>query len=84
MLNMILTFWFLGRSIEKRNNTWKKQSKFVQMYCCILLKAIIKNWLMAILWPKPLIGIFYIPKLFVHWLRFSRTDGAPKIKFSDF
>jgi hypothetical protein len=21
MLNMILTFWFLGRSIEKRNNT---------------------------------------------------------------
>jgi hypothetical protein len=48
-----------------------------------MLKKIIKNWLMAILWPKPLIGIFYIPKLFVHWLRFSRIDGAPKIKFSD-
>lgn len=49
----------------------------------IIIKKMLKNWLMAFIWPRPLIGIFYIPKLFIHWVRFSRMDGAPKIRFAD-
>ena len=44
----------------------------------------LKNWVIAFIYPRPLIGIFYVPKLFLHWLKFSRIAGAPKIKFSDF
>jgi hypothetical protein len=43
----------------------------------------LKNWLTSLLWPRPLIGIFYIPKLFLHWFRFSRMNHAPVIKFID-
>jgi hypothetical protein len=45
---------------------------------------ILKNWVIAFIYPRPLIGIFNVPKFFLHWLKFSRIPGAPKIKFSDF
>jgi hypothetical protein len=43
----------------------------------------IRAWVMAFLYPRPLIGLFFLPRFFLHWLKFSRIEGAQKINFSD-
>jgi hypothetical protein len=43
------------------------------------LKTLIVHWVKAFLFPRPLIGILYLPRFFTHWFRYARTAGAEKI-----
>ncbi|MFK5947536.1 MAG: DUF268 domain-containing protein [Methylococcales bacterium] len=42
------------------------------------LKRFIKNWVMAFLYPRPLIGLLYLPRFFVHWFRYKNTASSEK------
>ena len=47
------------------------------------LNVFAKNWVMAFIYPRPLVGLFYLPRFFSHWLRYVRTAGAEKISALD-
>lgn len=47
------------------------------------LAILIKRWLMALITPKPLIGIFYIPRFVRHWYRYRKMTNAEKPKLLD-
>ncbi len=47
------------------------------------LKVFAKNWVMAFIYPRPLIGLFYLPRFYNHWLRYVRTAGSEKISALD-
>lgn len=38
------------------------------------VKDFAKQWLKALLYPRPLIGILYLPKYLVHWFRYARRQ----------
>ena len=38
---------------------------------------------MALIYPRPLIGLFYLPRFFGHWIKYARRAGAQKIGFLD-
>lgn len=44
---------------------------------------LIKQWVLAFIVPRPLIGIFYLPRYIAHWRRFSGMPGAPKLALRD-
>ena len=42
------------------------------------MRAILRNWLLAFLIPRPLIGIFFLPRYFRHWREYSKlSKGSP-------
>jgi len=43
-----------------------------------LFKVFVKNWVLAFLYPRPLIGLLYFPRFFVHYFRYTITEGAEK------
>lgn len=47
------------------------------------LKLLIRHWIMAFIYPRPLIGLFYLPRYFNHWFRYARTIGVEKISALD-
>lgn len=47
------------------------------------LKTVARNWVIAFLYPRPLIGLFFLPRFFAHWIRYARSAGAPKIRLLD-
>lgn len=49
----------------------------------VRLKLLIRHWIMAFIYPRPLIGLFYLPRFFSHWLRYVRTAGAENISVLD-
>ncbi|MCR4303906.1 MAG: DUF268 domain-containing protein [Gallionella sp.] len=48
-----------------------------------LFAAIFRRWLLAFLYPRPLIGILYLPRFFIHWHRYAKSAGAQKIRVLD-
>lgn len=44
-----------------------------------LLTGILRRWAMAFIYPRPLIGIFYLPRFFRHWFGYAKSAGAEKI-----
>jgi len=38
---------------------------------------------MAFLYPRPLVGLFFLPRFFVHWVRYAKSVGAEKISMLD-
>ncbi len=46
-------------------------------------KRIAKNWLMAFLHPRPLIGIFFLPRYLLHWFRYARAAKGQRIGVLD-
>lgn len=48
-----------------------------------LLTSILRRWLLAFLYPRPLLGILYLPRFFKHWFRYARSSGAQKIRVLD-
>lgn len=42
------------------------------------LVILIKRWLMALIAPKPLIGILYIPRFVRHWFRYRKMTSSAK------
>lgn len=47
------------------------------------LVILIKRWLMALIAPKPLIGIFYIPRFVRHWYHYRKTANSAKPRLLD-
>lgn len=48
-----------------------------------LLAKVLKHWLLAFLYPRPLLGILYLPRFFNHWFRYAGETGAEKIRVLD-
>lgn len=44
-----------------------------------LIAKILKRWTLAFLYPRPLVGLYYLPRFFSHWFRYARFSGAEKI-----
>jgi len=47
------------------------------------VKTIARHWILAFLYPRPFIGLFYLPRFIKHLLRYNRFDGAQKIRLAD-
>ncbi len=47
-------------------------------------KSLMRNWAMALLYPRPLVGVAQLPRYFVHWMQYARgMAGGQKIAFMD-
>lgn len=38
---------------------------------------------MAFIYPRPLVGLFFLPRFFSHWIKFARSEGAQRIGLLD-
>lgn len=47
------------------------------------LKYFVRNWVMALTYPRPLVGLLYIPKFIWHWIKYAKLPGAQKIRVFD-
>lgn len=47
------------------------------------LKTLLRNWVKAFIYPRPLIGVFFLPRFFSHWIRYARSPGAEKVRALD-
>lgn len=43
----------------------------------------IKRWILAFLYPRPLIGLLYLPRFFVHWFRYFASSETENIAVRD-
>jgi SAM-dependent methyltransferase len=46
----------------------------------LIIKKLIKYWVLAFIYPKPILGLFYLPRFLYHWSLFSRIK---KIRITD-
>ncbi len=46
-------------------------------------KAFARNWVIAFMYPRPLLGVFFLPRFFAHWIRYARSPGAQQIRLLD-
>lgn len=37
----------------------------------------------AFIYPRPLVGLFFLPRFFGHWIRYARSAGAQEIRILD-
>jgi len=42
-----------------------------------------RHWVLAFIYPRPFVGMFYLPRFFFHWFRYSRSSDAEKITMLD-
>lgn len=49
----------------------------------IRLKLLARHWLIAFLHPRPLVGLFYLPRYFIHWIRYSRMASKQLVSLLD-
>lgn len=47
------------------------------------LKLSIRHWVRAFLYPRPLLGLFFLPRFLGHWAQYTRAAGAQKIGVLD-
>jgi SAM-dependent methyltransferase len=47
------------------------------------LKQLIRNLALMALYPRPLIGLAYIPRFIRHWRRFSQQSQGERLRFAD-
>ena len=47
------------------------------------IKLLIRHWVMAFIYPRPLIGLFYQPRYFSHWFKYTRSAGSQKVGLLD-
>src|SRR6266481_5831238 len=47
------------------------------------LKSFVRNWAMALLHPRPIVGLAYLPRFIGHWIKYAKTDRAQKIGVLD-
>jgi len=48
-----------------------------------VLKSLLRSWLLAFLLPRPIVGIFYLPRYIRQWLHYRRIDKSMPVKFCD-
>ena len=44
------------------------------------MKSFFRNWIKALVFPRPLIGLLYLPRFFRHYLAYARMSGNQKVK----
>lgn len=42
------------------------------------LKLFARNWVKAFIYPRPLLGLFYLPRFFMHWAKYARNTDNKK------
>ena len=47
------------------------------------LKSLARNWTMAMIYPRPLLGLLYLPRFFSHWFKYARNAKGQKIGLLD-
>lgn len=47
------------------------------------IKLMARYWLMALLYPRPLIGLCYLPRFFNHWFKYAHNAGGQKVGLLD-
>lgn len=47
------------------------------------LLILARRWIMAFIYPRPLIGVFYLPRFFNHWRCYVKSTGAQRISVLD-
>jgi len=47
------------------------------------LKQLIRNLALMAIYPRPLIGLAYLPKFIWHWIRFSQMNTGNRLRFAD-
>lgn len=47
------------------------------------LKQVIRNLMLMALYPRPLIGLAYLPRYIRHWRRFSQSSQGQQLRFAD-
>jgi len=46
-------------------------------------RTLLRHWIMALLYPRPVIGLLYLPRFFAHWIKYSRAAPDTKIRLMD-
>ncbi|HKI60928.1 MAG TPA: DUF268 domain-containing protein [Mariprofundaceae bacterium] len=46
-------------------------------------KSLLRSWLLAFLLPRPIIGIFYLPRYFADWRRYRALETRMAVDFAD-
>ena len=44
---------------------------------------LLRNWVMAFLAPRPLVGLFYLPRYLRHWREYTSRAAGPALRFAD-
>lgn len=44
------------------------------------IKIFARNWVMAFIYPKPFVGLFFLPRFFWHWFRYASLAGRQSIR----
>ncbi len=47
------------------------------------MRAFLRNWLLAFLVPRPLIGIFFLPRYFRHWREYRKLSSGNPLAWRD-
>ena len=47
------------------------------------MKKFFRTIFATIIYPRPFIGLFYLPKFIIHWIKFNRLNHGPRLSFSD-
>ena len=47
------------------------------------LKSLARNWATALLYPRPIVGLLYLPRFISHWVKYAQMAGAQKIGVLD-
>ena len=48
-----------------------------------LIKTLARNWVIAFLYPRPLTGIFYLPRFIRHYIKYKQMAGPRKVLLRD-
>jgi SAM-dependent methyltransferase len=47
------------------------------------IKSLARNCVMALLHPRPIVGLLYFPRFIRHWIKYARTAGAERLAVLD-
>jgi len=47
------------------------------------IKTLLRSWLLAFLLPRPIVGIFYLPRYFSDWRRYRSQEKKVSVGFAD-
>lgn len=47
------------------------------------LKSLVRHWIMAIIQPRPLVGLLYFPRYICHWFKYSSNMAVGKMMLID-
>ncbi len=47
------------------------------------IKMLTIHWLKAFLYPRPMIGLFYLPRFFLHWIRYTGASKLQEVSLMD-